>query len=115
MDEEAFQQRFHDSPVRRATRRGLQRNACIVLGNSKNPEAVGLLTYALSNGDELVREHAAWALGQVGGKRALENLEAAFILESNTIVKDEISEARDFLLNEIALRKEILVEKKPQS
>ena len=115
MDEEAFQQRFQNSPVRRATRTGLQRNACIVLGNSKNPEAIVPLTHALSNEDYLVREHAAWALGQVGGKAAKESLEAALDLESNATVKDEISEALGILINEIAPRKKVLVKKKPQS
>ena len=103
------------SSVRRATRTGLQRNACIVLGNSKNPQAIGPLTHALFNGGYLVREHAAWALGQVGGRTAKESLEAALDLESNATVKDEISEALCILINEIAPKKKVLAKKKPQS
>ena len=99
MDEKAFQDRFKNSPVRRATRIGLQRNACIVLGNSKDRKTVELLAYVLLNGDPLVREHAAWALGQLGGKTAMENLEAALVLESNDSVKVEISDALHLLVN----------------
>ncbi len=47
LDEEAFRQRFQGSPIRRATRVGLQRNACVVLGNLGDASAVPALERAL--------------------------------------------------------------------
>lgn len=93
MDEDSFQRRFRNSPVRRATRIGLQRNACIVLGNSKDKRVVPLLSHALVKGESLVREHAAWALGQIKGQAALLALKSAWISESDSAVLEEISNA----------------------
>jgi epoxyqueuosine reductase len=43
----------------------LQRNAAVALGNSRDPQAVEPLIYALADGKALVRGHAAWALGRL--------------------------------------------------
>lgn len=53
--------------LRRVTRFTLARNAAVALGNSGDARAVAPLTRALAeNQSALVREHAAWALGQLG-------------------------------------------------
>lgn len=66
LDEAAFQARYGDSPVQRAGRVGLARNAAVALGNTANPEAVPALATALREHDSpLVRSHAAWALGRL--------------------------------------------------
>lgn len=70
LTEEEFRRRFAGSPVLRAKRRGLLRNVCIALGNSRESQAVPVLTRALHNAEPLVREHAAWALEQIGTPRA---------------------------------------------
>lgn len=68
------------SALGRATRRMLQRNAAICLGNSRSPDAVRSLLRALRSTSDLVRGHAAWALGQLAAhatdaiRRALEEL-----------------------------------------
>ena len=93
MDEEAFQQRFQGSPIRRATRLGLQRNACVVLGNLGDPEAVPALAQALIAGEPLVRGHAAWALGQLGGAEAKTALSAALAMEQEPWVREEVRAA----------------------
>lgn len=66
LDEEEFQRRFARSPIARAKRRGLLRNVCVALGNARDPRSVPALTRALEDTEPLVREHAAWALGQMG-------------------------------------------------
>jgi len=49
----------------------LQRNAVIALGNSKDRDAVKDLARILENDARpLIRLHAAWALGQLGGRKA---------------------------------------------
>lgn len=66
LDEEAFRTRFRDTPLKRAKRAGLLRNAAVALGNLGDRAAEGALVGALSDAEPLVREHAAWALGQIG-------------------------------------------------
>ena len=68
---EAFNNKFQGSPVKRARRWGYLRNVTVALGNAGDPAAVPALTKALLEDPEpLVRQHAAWALGQISeGKR----------------------------------------------
>jgi epoxyqueuosine reductase len=54
------------SALARASRRMLQRNAAVALGNSGHPAAVSpLMRAATENSSALVRGHAAWALGEL--------------------------------------------------
>ena len=94
MTEEEFRQRFRNSPVRRAKRVGLQRNACVALGNSGDPAAVPALARALKEAEPLVRGHAAWALGRIGGEDAIRALEQARALEHEPQVLEEIRESQ---------------------
>jgi epoxyqueuosine reductase len=94
MDEEAFRARFGGSAVMRAKRRGLLRNVAVALGNSGNPDAVPALVGALDDPEPLVRGHAAWALGRIGGVAARRALERARSAEMDAGVADEIAAAR---------------------
>lgn len=63
LDEEAFDRLRAGSPVGRATRVGLARNAAIVLGNRKDGRGREALEKARGEHDcELVRQAAEWAL-----------------------------------------------------
>ena len=64
LDDAAFRQRFRKTPLWRSKRRGILRNAAIVLGNQHAPAAIPALNKGLNDTDPLVREAAAWALGQ---------------------------------------------------
>jgi epoxyqueuosine reductase len=57
-----FSAAFRGSPMKRAKRRGLARNAAVALGNTGTVEDVPVLEAALHHDEPLVREHAAWAL-----------------------------------------------------
>ena len=94
LSEEEFRSRFRRSPILRAKRVGLQRNACVALGNRKEVAAVPALTVALFHGEPLVRGHAAWALGQIGTEEAREALEQAEPAESDANVLEEIAAAQ---------------------
>jgi epoxyqueuosine reductase len=92
LDDDGFRQRFARSAINRTKRRGLLRNAAIVLGNSGNPSAIPILVHALANDPEaLVRSHAAWALGQLGGGDSRRSLEAARAREPDASVAAEIA------------------------
>ena len=72
-----FLRRFRGTPIMRAKRLGLQRNACVALGNLGDRRAVAPLGRALRDSEPLVQSHAAWALGQIGGSEARAILEQA--------------------------------------
>jgi epoxyqueuosine reductase len=60
-----FKERFAGSPILRLKRRGLLRNACVVLGNVGTSEDEPILRQALLDEEPLIREHAAWALERI--------------------------------------------------
>jgi len=62
MDQPAFSAAFTGSPMKRAKRRGLARNAAVALGNVGTADDIPVLEAALDHDEPLVREHAAWAL-----------------------------------------------------
>jgi epoxyqueuosine reductase len=75
LDDEGFQRRFAGSPVKRAKRRGLLRNAAVAAGNWGDPSAVPALAALLGDHEPMIRGHAAWALGRIAtpaARRALE-------------------------------------------
>lgn len=93
MDQTAFSRRFRGSPIKRAKRRGLLRNAAVALGNRGTAADIPALTAALSDAEPLVRGHAAWALGRIGGPDALRALSEAGGSETDEAVLEEISMA----------------------
>lgn len=65
MSEEEFRSAFRGSPVRRAKRSGLRRNAVIAMGNSGEREFLPVLEKLCRDEDEVVRESAKWAVGKL--------------------------------------------------
>ncbi|HVB74798.1 MAG TPA: tRNA epoxyqueuosine(34) reductase QueG [Ktedonobacteraceae bacterium] len=90
LTEEQFRERFRLSPIKRAKRRGLLRNVCVALGNTGDPQAVPALIGAMHDTEPLVRGHAAWALGRIGGAQARQALEDALESEQDEEVQKEI-------------------------
>lgn len=90
MDQVEFSRKYKDSPIKRAKLVGLKRNACIALGNNGDIRSLPALSYALKTEDSLVRSHAAWALGRIGGKKAVYILENALNTEKDSETYDEI-------------------------
>ena len=60
-----FKERFRGSPILRIKRRGLLRNVCVALGNVGTAADLPVLERASQDEEPLVREHAAWAIGQI--------------------------------------------------
>jgi epoxyqueuosine reductase len=65
LSEEAFRHRFRGTALMRARRRGLLRNAALVLGNAGDRAALPALRRALEDPEPLIREAAAWAIGRI--------------------------------------------------
>ncbi len=96
MTEDEFRARFAGAPIMRAKRVGMQRNACVALGNVGDASAVPALARALSaSGEEapLIRQHAAWALGRIGGPAAQAALASRWNTERDEAVLSEIRQA----------------------
>ncbi len=62
MSTEEFRRTFHGSPVRRAKRAGLRRNAVIAMANSGDRKFLPLIEKLAADEDEVVAESAAWAI-----------------------------------------------------
>ena len=65
LDDAAFKSRFRGTPLLRAKRRGLRRNACVALGNIGDPDALPALRAARLDNESLVAEHAQWAIERI--------------------------------------------------
>jgi epoxyqueuosine reductase len=61
ISEEVFREKFRGSPVKRAKRSGLRRNALIAIGNSGNRSLVSVAERATHDSDPVVSDAAHWA------------------------------------------------------
>lgn len=75
----------------------IRQQAAICAGNSGSPELVPLLSALLNEEDVVLRSHAAWALGRLGGPEAREALLAARLAEQDGAVIEEINLAMDMI------------------
>lgn len=90
LDEEHFQTRFQSTPMSRARRAGLLRNAAIVLGNRGDTAAMPVLLSVLTDSEPLIRGATAWALGELGGPEVAAALEQRLAVESEAEVVHEL-------------------------
>jgi len=70
MTDEDFREKFKGSPVKRAKRRGLLRNATAALSSRDDAEAIAALEHALNDPEQLVSDAAAAALEQIRARHA---------------------------------------------
>jgi epoxyqueuosine reductase len=68
LTDDEFRDRFRGTALMRTKRRGLLRNAALVLGNSGDERALPALRRALEDPETLVRDAAAWAIGRIEGR-----------------------------------------------
>ena len=90
LTEDEFRRRFRHTPLMRTRRRGLLRNVCVALGNLGDRRAIPSLIQAIGDPEPLVRGHAAWALGKLGGDQARSALARRQSVEDDDWVREEI-------------------------
>jgi epoxyqueuosine reductase len=73
LTEQEFRRRYRGTALWRTRRRGLLRNAAIVLGNTGDERALPALRRALADAEPLVCEAAAWAIARIEQRRYKEN------------------------------------------
>jgi epoxyqueuosine reductase len=93
LSEADFRAQFHGSPVARAKRRGFLRNVAVALGNLRDLRAFPALAAALYDAEPLIRSHAAWALGRLGGTQAWHVLQEALSTERDAGAREEMTSA----------------------
>lgn len=93
LDEAALGARYRRTAILRTKRRGLVRNACVAAGNWGDPAAVPALIALLADPEPLIRGHAAWALGRIGGRAVVAALAARTAAEEDAWVRAEIAAA----------------------
>lgn len=76
--------------IRKENRRIWQRNAAVALGNLGDPDKAPALIAALENPEPIVRAHAVWALGKLGGAKGRAALEKVRQTEEAEQVREEI-------------------------
>lgn len=81
---------FEKTNVLRAKYRGFLRNCLVAAGNSGRKELAGNVIRHLNSEDEMLREHAAWALGKLRSTDAAAALQSRRIVESSPVVIEEI-------------------------
>jgi len=65
LTDDEFRRRYQGTAIERTRRRGLVRNAAVVLGNTGDERALPALERALGDAEPIVRDAAAWAIGQI--------------------------------------------------
>ena len=97
MDVETYRAAFRGSPMKRAKLPAMKRNAAVVLGNVGTSDDVPALVTALSDDEPLVRSHAGWALGRLGGPASAAALRHRLEVEAEAGVRAELESALDAL------------------
>lgn len=88
-----FRTRFRKTPLWRSRRRGVLRNAAIVLGNRPHADNIAALTRGLNDSEWLVRGASAWALGQHDLPEVTSILRQRSAIETEARVQTEIERA----------------------
>ncbi len=93
LDEGEFRDRFRHTPLWRPGRRGILRNAAIVLGGRPDPAGLRALLQGLEDTESMVRAACAWALGRYADPPAEEALRERLTKESDPEARDELQAA----------------------
>lgn len=91
LSDDEFRQRFRKTPLWRSKRRGIIRNAAIVLGNQKYQPAAGALAKLLGDPEPLIRGACAWALGEMRVASTRGDLEQQLKIETDPDVREELN------------------------
>ena len=96
LDPSAWRAKLKGTALARAKRVGLLRNAALVLGTRRLPEAVASLAARLDDLEEdpIVRASAAWALGRIADDAAMAALDR-HQEDQDPVVRDSVRNARD--------------------
>lgn len=93
LDDVSLRSRFQHFFVPGNESRWLRRNALVVIGNGGDRRHMGLVAGYAGHRDPLLRAHALWALGRIGGAAASAVVRRALATESDPMVRVEAEAA----------------------
>lgn len=88
-DQPDFKRKWGHTPLARAKRKGLVRNACVAAGNVGDDKLVPFLEPLLEDPEALVRGHAAWALNQLSPNKVRARFETMSQNDPDEHVREE--------------------------
>src|SRR5262249_47509081 len=68
ISEEEFREKFRGSPIKRAKRSGLRRNALIAISNSQDRSLLTVTERACNDPDPVISETASWAKSRLNSQ-----------------------------------------------
>ena len=90
LTEDIFKQKYNRTPILRVSYERHLRNIIIAAGNSRNQKFIKPLKELFASDSEIIRAHAAWALGVIGSEECFLILRSHLPFENNPFVKDEL-------------------------
>ncbi len=90
LTEVTFKKKYIGTPILRVSYERHLRNIIIAAGNSRNQKFIEPLNNLLASDSEIIRAHAAWALGIIGSEECFLILRSHLAFENNPLVKEEI-------------------------
>lgn len=90
ISEEDFNKAFASLDWYKPELKLLERNVIVALGNTGDSVSLPVLGKMLRNPDSMIRAHAAWSIGRIGGSSSRRLLLNALHREKNTEVKNEL-------------------------
>ena len=69
LTDDTFRALFAKSPIKRIKRPAFLRNVCVALGNTGTPADLPALEAAAQDENQLIAEHAAWAVGEIRARQ----------------------------------------------
>jgi epoxyqueuosine reductase len=94
-DQPSFKKKWGTTPLSRAKRRGLVRNACVVAGNSQDESLIPSIKNLIHDAEPLIRQHALWAYTKLAPRIAKAAVEAALKDDADAGVKKECEDLID--------------------
>jgi epoxyqueuosine reductase len=91
LSDDEFRTRFARTNILRAKYRGFLRNCLVAAGNAKRSELRPVIEHHLNSDDEMIREHAVWALARFSDVSSRDRLLQMKGLESAESVMQEIN------------------------
>jgi epoxyqueuosine reductase len=91
LSEPEFRTRFAQTNVLRAKHRGFLRNCLVAAGNVKSAELRSEIEHHLKSDDEMIREHAVWAMAQFDDAESRNRLQEARKEETSAVVLEELN------------------------
>lgn len=90
MGEDAWRAVFKNSAVKRTKYAGFMRNVAVAIGNARENRALAVIEREFRRMPPIVREHLAWAIGEIGGAESVEIARRLSADEKDPVVADEL-------------------------